>query len=1540
MKQKNLLFTVATVLCLGYSATLHAQHNELDANLEICMPHDANWYATDNGYRMSWSDLGAKLPLTNTSNTLMLMDHVDFSNYDAVIMHVTYELDTELPDGYGLFDTKAELKNAINGDQTIVNLRAVRTKSHERTMDVVIDPNITGDLSNIKSIFLQSAHTADNGGAVYVTDVTFEVHDIVDRVSSDLPAFSTRPYNGDMYLCKDLPVGTFAEAKKILLFINTIYDNRPNGEPVCQLWAKIDGGADVNVTPTNGTTKYQLKAGNQECFLDNIADKSKITGFYLRPMCTAGVCGFNADVSAYNNNNAEFYRSPRVKFNARTESAAPIGEIKLFNTDRTPGRFTEADRIRMYFNEFYEAEGTTGGRYKVSALLSDGTKPLISIPYSSASDNNQGICKTLDIPSGIDRSKIVNFIIEPIEGQKELDFTIATYALDIDKKEKGDHFDEYYINPDKAAYITLYKGGVVKSDNDVDLNNIQDATDNQQLDVEEKSAIFSWTAANSNFVTFPIPQQPIGEPVDFTGYKVAINTSAATKEGFESKQNIRFRLQINDGNGDCAWVPVEGYGSHIIDMDSLFKNSYIGRDVKSVVGLTIAGDQVYDHPNGVISLNGFKVLTDVALPHVYDERFPLYSPTGYAENVNIQAWEENNILEWNGNYSNQIYLKWNEGTDITDLSQYESITVNHGNEPTSSPYRIFVYYGNGVEDNGNIADKEKIVVNAGVTEYTLNFAELFGDKVERLKDVRCIAISGEGASGSVKIEDVHLNRTLKGMGFVPYGPIDGTDLKDYQQLLSVVVGANNKSSFVPEFLMNDNSVITASNEYTTEGAGTAHFYINEMLTKEQVSQVKNVRLRVASYDDGSIDFSRIYLTDYITLEWDKYQKALVDNTKLNFRPTLDYKNSINWDAYYIPIYPEDLTELKRISVEVGGYSENIEAGVAFYDINGDEIGVETITGSSPFNFYNIDATPLTDVARIKVFFKQDDNVSLENITLYKSTPIYAEAREEYAVTDMDYYRADDAIYYNDTYHKQIADVIIGASTKVVFGEVGATYVGRDGDIQSYYIMDKDDNFLTDDKPAESKREDLINIHGDKSEPIDEDGNYILETNTRPGGYADLTEYSELRIWKEYCTYATENNNEAPVRVFFVANPETLTGYLTVDSVGTNFPLLVTEHYCSVDLDQIKKLCGGKAYLIGIKGMKSSAAPTVDAISVYKTKASYVLGGDMIEGSNADDCITDALADVNATYIDAYDVATTEDYLLPREPENSNCLIYTDNAHLLGQNVICDDKATSDITLNNAYNFYAPTDVDMNGYTVSYTVNIEDQFSTMVLPFDTEIPDEDIMKVYTVTGKIDGTTPYVEARQLEPGTILYGNTPVLLRATTSPSIPHTFEGSSYIYATPFEIKNEGLVGTYTTQRTPGSGSGYRAYNPYVKEEEGDPSWGEPQLVPNRYVLQKQDGEFAFYSVNREEAGNMYKPIATPFKCWLASTKDLVSESASGEVSHAKASIRFIDFAPTGVSELKGNDNKQQAKKIYNLQGLKLNELQKGFNIVNGEKIYVK
>ena len=399
MKQKNLLFTVATVLCLGYNATLHAQHNELDANLAYSIANDATWQSIEGGHQLTWNNLGKKLALTKTTNTVTLKDNCDFGSYDAVTMHITYELDTELPDGYGLYDTKAELRNSING-QTIVNLRGIRTKSHERTMDLTIDPEIVGGLANIKKIFLQSIHSGDNGGALYVKDVTFDVPTIVASETSP-QKFSSRRYTGNVYLFQNLSAGTFSNATRITFEISNAFDTHT--DIACQVWATLDGGGEANISPTQGTAKYSIANGSQDCYLNNV-DKSKITGIYIKPLCNNGFCTFDAVSKVYNGNNL-IRESGTKTFNA--SSSESVVKVNLFTSNKSAGTFNNAKQLRLNFNGYSE-RNPNGGRYTICAVLNDGSTPQVSTPYSSGSDNN-GKNKTVSIPESIDKSKIVNF---------------------------------------------------------------------------------------------------------------------------------------------------------------------------------------------------------------------------------------------------------------------------------------------------------------------------------------------------------------------------------------------------------------------------------------------------------------------------------------------------------------------------------------------------------------------------------------------------------------------------------------------------------------------------------------------------------------------------------------------------------------------------------------------------------------------------------------------------------------------------------------------------------------------------------------------------------------------------------------------------------------------------------------------------------------------------------------------------------------------------------------------------------------------------
>ena len=91
----------------------------------------------------------------------------------------------------------------------------------------------------------------------------------------------------------------------------------------------------------------------------------------------------------------------------------------------------------------------------------------------------------------------------------------------------------------------------------------------------------------------------------------------------------------------------------------------------------------------------------------------------------------------------------------------------------------------------------------------------------------------------------------------------------------------------------------------------------------------------------------------------------------------------------------------------------------------------------------------------------------------------------------------------------------------------------------------------------------------------------------------------------------------------------------------------------------------------------------------------------------------------------------------------------------------------------------------------------------------------------------------------------------------------------------------------------------------------------------YILSKYNGRFAFYMVDGE---NVKK--AQQYRCYLTNpTPTAVSAfylNGEGET--------------TGINALLNGNNGET--EIYDLSGKRLNHLQKGINIVNGQKVLVK
>lgn len=103
-------------------------------------------------------------------------------------------------------------------------------------------------------------------------------------------------------------------------------------------------------------------------------------------------------------------------------------------------------------------------------------------------------------------------------------------------------------------------------------------------------------------------------------------------------------------------------------------------------------------------------------------------------------------------------------------------------------------------------------------------------------------------------------------------------------------------------------------------------------------------------------------------------------------------------------------------------------------------------------------------------------------------------------------------------------------------------------------------------------------------------------------------------------------------------------------------------------------------------------------------------------------------------------------------------------------------------------------------------------------------------------------------------------------------------------------------------------------------------GENDHVPSgSYILSKYNGRFAFYKVNGENVKE-----AQQYRCYLTIPAD--------QPTAVSAFYLNGEGETTGINALLNGNNGET--EIYDLSGKRLNHLQKGINIVNGQKVLVK
>lgn len=394
--------------------------------------------------------------------------------------------------------------------------------------------------------------------------------------------------------------------------------------------------------------------------------------------------------------------------------------------------------------------------------------------------------------------------------------------------------------------------------------------------------------------------------------------------------------------------------------------------------------------------------------------------------------------------------------------------------------------------------------------------------------------------------------------------------------------------------------------------------------------------------------------------------------------------------------------------------------------------------------------------------------------------------------------------------------------------------------------------------------------------IDGTGTATPEWNMNPTGdtyygnnsgdathYADLTEYSELRI---YC-----NSKEDGFRAFFIKS----------DCSGTNEVLTTaatwneSNKYYSLDLSTIEKW-EGKIALKSIKTDLSwkggKVGKNVTNIVVYKAPAAGSAQYQITGKGLFDAATTTLLADATVTSIDVTGMTNVTATTLTSA--NPNCLFIANSDKLSNTKNVIVGATCANLVLTDDKPFKAPADFTANNATYNTTIQAAAGAGTLCLPFAATIPEG--VKAYTLvyaSGDKATATPVT-------GTIS-ANTPVLLNGSGE----CTFTGSGAVSAS---ASNESgaLKGVFEAGTVP-TGS---------------------------YVLQKQGENVGFYKVTTDDIK------IKPFRAYLTAQSNssrisiVYEDEAAGIVGVAEQRTESKT-----VYDLQGRRVAQPTKGLYIVNG---------------------
>ena len=248
----------------------------------------------------------------------------------------------------------------------------------------------------------------------------------------------------------------------------------------------------------------------------------------------------------------------------------------------------------------------------------------------------------------------------------------------------------------------------------------------------------------------------------------------------------------------------------------------------------------------------------------------------------------------------------------------------------------------------------------------------------------------------------------------------------------------------------------------------------------------------------------------------------------------------------------------------------------------------------------------------------------------------------------------------------------------------------------------------------------------------------------------------------------------------------------------------------------------------------------------------------------------------ATSLDLSDYAYEAKDLTDNMPDGSNLLVtVAPESGINGTNIINNGVCES-MVLTDGADFGAP--YAFTATQATYTTNVN-SYRTLVLPFEATVPAE--FTASKATSVTDATV------NVEKVTSISANSPVLVQGdgqlvlTASDATVAASESSDLVEGV--------LYGTYkTTTATEGS-----------------------------YVLQNQNGKIGFYLVGET------KPTVKAFRAYL-------------NVPASDVKAFFFNEEATGINNPTSAISENEGV-VYNLAGQRMSKMQKGVNIVNGNKI---